>query len=68
MSAAYLFPKMFTGFYNQKIYQFSCFKATHEISVLRNYNANVSGRRSSFYHCSIQEVKLCKNLVGGTEF
>ena len=45
---------MFTGFYNKKIYQFSCFKAICEISVLRNYIASVSGRLG----CSIQEVYL----------
>ena len=38
------FQKMFTGFHNKKVYQFSCFKAIHEISALRNYNGNVSGK------------------------
>ena len=56
---------MLTGFYNKKIYQFSCFKTINEISALRNYNASVSGRRTTMYHYSIQKVYLSiktKNL------
>ena len=45
--------KMFTGFYNKTIYQFSCLKALYKISELRNYN---SCRHSSFDHCSIKKI------------
>ena len=56
---------MFTGFYNKKIYQFSCFKAIHEISALLNYNASVSGRRCSLYqevYLSIETKNLYKHV------
>ena len=49
---------MFTGFYYKMIYQFNCFKTNHKIYALRNYNPSVSGRHTSLYHCSIQEVYL----------
>ena len=57
MSVAYLFQN-FTGFYNKTAYQFSCFKAIYQISALRNCNGSVSGRCTSVYHYSIQEVYL----------
>ena len=52
------FQKTFTGFDSKKIYQFSCFKATREVSTLRNYNTSVSDRHICLYHCSFQEVYL----------
>ena len=49
----------------KKIRQFIYFEAIYEVSALRNDNASVSGRHSSFYHFSILEVYLSienKNL------
>ena len=48
-SVAYLFPTMFTRFYDKRFINLA---AIHAVSALRNYNVSVSGRLG----CSIQKV------------